>query len=459
MLIRFSVENFLSYNKKQTFSMIAGRTQNHPDHIYKIEDINLLKLSAIYGANASGKSKIFDAMRFASHIVKSNLPLDAGDMFCKLSEKNRTQPSTFEFEFYTNGLFYAYGFSAILSQQTVTAEWLYQLYPSKDKQECIYEREIDNLQGSYRLNVNKSHLHLSNQESQFLDVSNDFMDDKRTLLLNTINKSKKATNSKNLLCFVDVYKYFGTNLEFIMPDTVIQSFECYEDSEDNFQSFVDAVSSFDTGIVDIKNEHLDITELETRLPNGVYKAITKTLDENLNNSIIKGFAIIHSGPTGWYRIEQKSKDEPLIVTTIVLRHKNSVYDFAFSEESDGTQKIFDLLRIVMQNKEGGVYIVDELERSLHPKVTQRLIELFVELTKGKSTQLIFTTHESSIMSQDVFRRDEIWFVEKNEENASIIYSLDKFSERYDRKIDKAYLDGRYGALPIFTQPECKGGDE
>lgn len=145
--------------------------------------------------------------------------------------------------------------------------------------------------------------------------------------------------------------------------------------------------------------------------------------------------------------------------TIVLRHKNSVYDFAFSEESDGTQKIFDLLRIVMQNKEGGVYIVDGLERSLHPKVTQRLIELFVELTKGKSTQLIFTTHESSIMSQDVFRRDGIWFVEKNEENASIIYSLDKFSERYDRKIDKAHLDGRYGALPIFTQPECKGGDE
>lgn len=459
MLIRFSVENFLSYNKKQTFSMIAGRTQNHLDHIFKIEDVSLLKLSAIYGANASGKSKIFEAMKFASYVAKSNLPLDSKDMFCKQAKQNETQPSLFEFEFYTNGSFYAYGFSAILSQQTVTAEWLYKLYPSKDKQEYIFEREFDNTQSSYNLNINKSFLNLSDEEIHFLNISNDFMDDRRILLLNTVNKSKKATNSKHLMSFVDVYKYFTSNLDFIMPDTVIQSFECYENSEDNFQSFIDAVRSFDTGIIDIKNDHIDISELETKLPSGVYKAIAKALDENQNNSSIKGFAIIHSGPTGWYRIEQKAKEESLKVTTIILHHKNSVYDFAFSEESDGTQKIFDLLRIVIQNKEGGVYIVDELERSLHPKVTERLLQLFVEVTKGKGTQLIFTTHESSIMSQDVFRRDEIWFVEKNEDNASIIYSLDKFSERYDRKIDKAYLDGRYGALPIFTQTECKGGDQ
>ena len=91
-------------------------------------------------------------------------------------------------------------------------------------------------------------------------------------------------------------------------------------------------------------------------------------------------------------------------------------------------------------KRQGVYIVDELERSLHPKVSERLIQLFIKHAKGKRTQLIFTTHETSMMSQNIFRRDEIWFVEKNEHNASEIYSLDKFSERYDRKLDKAYLE-------------------
>ncbi|MEG1930348.1 MAG: AAA family ATPase, partial [Anaerovorax sp.] len=135
MLIRFSIENFLSYNQKQTFSMIAGRTQNHLKHIYQANDVGLLKLGAIYGANASGKSKMFEAMKFASHVVKHNLPSDSQEMFCKQSEVNELKASTFEFEFYSNGSFYAYGFSAILKQQKITAEWLYQLNPQKDKQE------------------------------------------------------------------------------------------------------------------------------------------------------------------------------------------------------------------------------------------------------------------------------------------------------------------------------------
>ena len=151
--------------------------------------------------------------------------------------------------------------------------------------------------------------------------------------------------------------------------------------------------------------------------------------------------------------DRGDKESKVTVTTIILNHKNSVFDFTFSEESDGTKRIFELLRIVIQNKEGGVYIVDELERSLHPKVSERLIQLFIKHAKGKRTQLIFTTHETSMMSQNIFRRDEIWFVEKNEHNASEIYSLDKFSERYDRKLDKAYLEGRYGALPIFAEIE------
>lgn len=438
--------------------MLAGRTQNHPDHIFKANDIGLLKISAIYGANASGKSNIFEAMKFASHVVRHNLPSDAAEMFCKQSEVNKQEASTFEFEFYSNGLFYAYGFSAILSRQTITAEWLYQLYPHKDKQESIFERSLHVENNSYGLIINDSMVHLSEEEQHFLNISNEFMDDKRILLLNIVNKSKKASNSKNLYLFSDAYKYLTTNLEFIMPDTVIRSFECYEESQNDFNAFISSVSSFDTGIVDIKNEVINLEDLETKLPNGVYTAITKTLEDNRNNTSIKGFAIIHSGPTGWYRIEQPAKDEPLKVTTVILKHKNSAFNFSFSEESDGTQKIFDLLRIVMQNKKGGVYIVDELERSLHPKVTERLIKLFTKLTVHKDTQLIFTTHESSIMTQDVFRRDEIWFVEKDDGNTSTIYSLDKFSERYDRKIDKAYLDGRYGALPIFTEVSCKGGD-
>lgn len=106
--------------------------------------------------------------------------------------------------------------------------------------------------------------------------------------------------------------------------------------------------------------------------------------------------------------------------------------------------------ILLNKSENKVYVIDEMERSLHPKLTARFIELFDQMHPEQMIQLIFTTHESSIMDQELFRRDEIWFVERAQDNTSNLYSLDKFKERYDKKLSKAYLEGRYGALPAFT---------
>ena len=98
-----------------------------------------------------------------------------------------------------------------------------------------------------------------------------------------------------------------------------------------------------------------------------------------------------------------------------------------------------------------VFVVDELERSLHPKLTEHFLKLFMEAHEEDRTQLIFTTHEDTIMDQELFRRDEIWFVERDNRNASRMYSLDRFKERYDKRLSKAYLEGRYGAIPVFKQ--------
>ena len=98
-----------------------------------------------------------------------------------------------------------------------------------------------------------------------------------------------------------------------------------------------------------------------------------------------------------------------------------------------------------------LFVVDELERSLHPKLTQHFLKLFMEAHSEDRVQLIFTTHEDTIMDQELFRRDEIWFVERDGLNSSKIYSLDRFKERYDKKLSKAYLEGRYGAIPVFKQ--------
>ena len=134
-----------------------------------------------------------------------------------------------------------------------------------------------------------------------------------------------------------------------------------------------------------------------------------------------------------------------------MKHGNSIFDFSFKEESDGTKRLFDLVDMLLIKDEDMLFVVDELERSLHPKLTQHFLELFMEAHSEDRVQLIFTTHEDTIMDQELFRRDEIWFVERDGLNSSKIYSLDRFKERYDKKLSKAYLEGRYGAIPVFKQ--------
>ena len=146
----------------------------------------------------------------------------------------------------------------------------------------------------------------------------------------------------------------------------------------------------------------------------------------------------------------------IILTSLkTVNHLKSFYDFGFEEESDGTRRLFDLMDMLLNKREDMLYVVDELERSLHPKLTERFLQLFMQLHSEERMQLLFTTHESSIMDQSIFRRDEIWFIERNAENASEIYSLDRFKERYDKVLSKAYLEGRYGAIPVFSTFEFR----
>ena len=161
--------------------------------------------------------------------------------------------------------------------------------------------------------------------------------------------------------------------------------------------------------------------------------------------------------TNFFNIEWIGSEEPRI-TTIKLRHGKSIYDFDFEDESDGTRRLFDLLDMLLMKDDDVVYIVDELERSLHPKLTEHFMLLFGERHKQHKIQLIFTTHESTIMDQELFRRDEIWFIERDENNNSKIYSLDHFKERYDKKLSKAYLEGRYGAIPVFNNFSFEEGE-
>ncbi len=163
----------------------------------------------------------------------------------------------------------------------------------------------------------------------------------------------------------------------------------------------------------------------------------------------RGYLIRNKRGIMFYALDKKT-EEPT-VWKLKFEHGDNAMFFDIREESDGTRRMIDLIEILCaaQAKSKRTYVIDEVDRSLHPHLTHRLVETFLRLAKGGETQLIVTTHESHLMDLELLRRDEIWFVDKNKTGASSLYSLEEYNERFDRKVDKAYLEGRYGAIPMF----------
>ncbi|MDE5780723.1 MAG: AAA family ATPase, partial [Lachnospiraceae bacterium] len=146
------------------------------------------------------------------------------------------------------------------------------------------------------------------------------------------------------------------------------------------------------------------------------------------------------------------------ISKLLFKHGNDETSYEYGEESDGTQRIVELLDIILNDDKEKVFIIDELDRSLHPKMTIKFVETFLNFSKNTNTQLIITTHESNLMDLDILRRDEIWFAEREKDNTTTLYTLEKFKVRYDKVVSKDYLSGRYGAVPIFKDFDYVWGD-
>ena len=151
--------------------------------------------------------------------------------------------------------------------------------------------------------------------------------------------------------------------------------------------------------------------------------------------------------TDFFMIE--AMGEKLNYSMIKFKHDKKNILFQLEEESDGTIRLLDLLEIILSG-EGKTYFLDELDRCLHPSLTYKFVDTFLQIAAEKDIQLVVTTHESRLLDFDLLRRDEIWFVDKRKTGESDIYSLEEYNKRFDQKIDKAYLEGRYGGVPVFS---------
>lgn len=452
MLTKITVDNFKSFDKQVELTMVSSsKIRTKADHRVNVgSSTKLLKHAIIYGANASGKSNLVDFVHFFKSTLENGLPVWGSKYFCRNSAANEKKDSTFEIQMEIDGKFYAYGFSAILAGRLMTGEWLYELYQNGSAK-CIFVRE-NNSKPTLDPSISLS----KEDRVRFDTYAADFEDNITDLFLTEMNRGKKFANESKLLIFKKIYNWLTNHIVIITPNSRMTDFQYYYEN-DSLTLINDLISTFDTGISNVRIEEIELNDLAKMLPKPILDEVMEKLRSGISETGRTSIRMSGRSDTCFFNIELKGNEEPKI-TTIKLRHGKSIYDFDFEDESDGTRRLFDLMDMLLIKEDDIVFIVDELERSLHPKLTEHFLILFGERHKEHKIQLLFTTHESSIMDQELFRRDEIWFIERNEDNNSRIYSLDHFKERYDKKLSKAYLDGRYGAIPVFNRFEFGKGE-
>lgn len=437
MLIQVNVQNFKSFNELNSLNLIASnKLRKQKERLYESDTISLLKSTVIYGSNASGKSNFVEVLRFMKEcVMNQEIPIESYNWYCRNHEDNKEKISSFSVQLLLNEDCYEYGFDAILNTQTIKDEWIVDL----NKKKILYQRNNDGkpLNG----------LNLGREDRMRMEIYlDDFLHNDKSLFLTEMNRNKSFDKDSELSVYHRIYNWFVKDLNVVLPDMPLTKFSYYYD-ESTLSNIKKIVRSFDTGIEDIEIKNMSEEQLQNKIGISLYKDVINELKKNvqkqgqeLNLSMRSKKEFFNITMNDNYDLENK---------TLCFKHGQSMLDFEFCEESDGTKRVFDFLDILLNKNQNSVYVIDEMERSLHPNLFNRLIELLNEYQKQSNIQVIFTTHESSIMKQDLFRRDQIWLIERNKDNDSRIYSLDTFNERFDKKISKAYLEGRYGAIPQF----------
>ncbi|MGI5964747.1 MAG: AAA family ATPase [Candidatus Methanomethylophilaceae archaeon] len=427
MLVKFRLENYKSFDREQSISFKAGASRNHTDHVVDVKGTKILRMAAIFGANASGKSNLIQAMRASQMKILHNIGISPGD-YCRMIPGNDKKPTSFEYIIEIEGTFYSYGFEILLSSGEVKTEWMKNL-SDKSQNAFIFFRDENKIEPGIKLT--------KDEEKYFFVYSNEVMQDRTKLFLNALSRMPDLGTGK-LALSKKIFFWFVSSLRIILAGEP-SGFK----SEAKVEFTGKVIQRYGTGVSGMRYEQ--VSREESQIPRGILEDILETKAgpgvKGIEGSIPLKKSMFHVRLAAGHNPEIKK---------ILFDHYG--VPFEYGEESDGTSRLMELLPMLDESDSGvHTYVIDELDRSLHPQLTQKIVRDFGELDPKLKRQLIVTTHESRLMDLSLLRRDEIWFVEKKEDGTSEIYSLEAFSERKDRRIGKAYLDGRYGAVPCFRE--------
>lgn len=447
MLIRFTVENFLSFKERVTFSMLPGRGTLKMEHkANAVKGVRVLKAGVVFGANASGKSNLIKAIAFGKRLVTegsiAGVPIEYSKF--RLDVASAMKGSRLEYEIQAGGKNYAYGF--VLNNGYVAEEWLYEI--SQKGETKIYERLTDEgvFDVSYLMGLQKNMEEM--QFVQFLSKATP----KNQLFLHEVMARDVHSNVSSIIDLDNVLYWFVTTLTVIFPRDKYKS-GIKLMAADNVQLkkyYTELLRYFDTGVDTISLQSVKSDKLD--IPQDILEQIKiDLLKQKSDDARIS----LTNGRDNYIISLEGTK---LCIQKFVTQHsvagsqKNAFFDIA--DESDGTNRIIDYIPLIIDLLKGDkVFIVDEMERSLHPNLMYDIIDLFLSNCENVNSQLIVSTHESSLLTQKLLRKDEIWFVVKDRQGVSALHSLEDYNVRFDKEIRKDYLLGRYKGVPRLGDRE------
>ena len=276
-----------------------------------------------------------------------------------------------------------------------------------------------------------------------------------------MNKYKKNLYEKysNLRVFRNVYMWIDNMLDINYPNRPISDYS-YMAKMEKMDEVCKIIKAFGTGITGFQMVDVDPEKIFMLIPKQIRGEILEDIENkkaNIHRMKLKKIGFVMRSNKDFFILNIASDGEIEGKTIKFLHGKENIL-FDISEESDGTVRILDLIEVLLSG-ENKTYVIDELDRCLHPSLTCKFVETYLQLAAERNIQLIVTTHESRLLDFDILRRDEVWFINKRITGESDIYSLEEYNTRFDQKIDKAYLDGRYGGVPKFSAVFPVKGDE
>jgi len=407
MLVEFRVKNFRSIRDEQVLSLVASKGKELSENITQISNFEILKSAVIYGANSSGKSNFIKAFEFMQNaLIAPFISIHKDEIInyepFRLNELSESEPTMVEMTFFTKGVRYRYGFE--INAKEVLSEWLF--YVPRKQEIPLFIRERDEFQ---------IHATLRKEAKGLVEKTRD-----NILFLSVLNQfNSKLTEI--------VYQYISD-----MP--VITS--------------------------DMRNFLAPLFErIKSDSNQKIINELLKKIDVQIENLSFKEESVdLESLPSELKMMMRKDEGE-LKTLRFITTHKKlnddneeiELVDFDLSiHESEGTKQFLALAGPLLDTlADGGVIIIDELENSLHALLMEFIIKMFKHC--NKESQLIFSTHNTKLLSDKYFRRDQIWFTNKDKQGATGLLSLYDYSVRKDASWEKDYLAGKYNAIPYIEE--------